>query len=183
MSLPAKERRNVCLHISMISTKMEPQSTLRVDYLEFKTEDWDREPSRPRGVELSLAFFRIYINGAHYLKGWEIFDEPRLIEIPMANEHCPQWPWIFSHCCAIGDINPRISKMRLSLLLDSIAEFSDPNGNLAQFFAHNNSSRRWDISERSFDRWMKLMYAVTADIGSRFHIPCDYPARKYRHLK
>jgi hypothetical protein len=182
MLLPEKERRDVCLHISMVSTKMEAQSTLRVDFFEFKREDWNREPSRPRGVGLSLAFFRIYINDAHYLKGWEILDD-HSVDISRANEHFPQWPWIFSHCAAMGDINPQISTMRLSLLLDSIAEFGDPNGNLAVFGAHNSSTRRWDMTERSFDRWMKLMYPVTAEIGSRFHCPCDYPAGRYGHLK
>jgi hypothetical protein len=162
---------------------MEPRSTLWVDSFQFKTEDWDREPSRPKGVGLSLAFFRIFINDAHYRKGWEIFDEYPSEDIPRVIEHCPQWPWIFSHCVAMGDINPRICKMRLSLILDSIAEFSDTNGNLTQFVADNNSTRRWDISESSLDRWMRLMYPVTADIRSRFHCPCVYPAKQYGHLK
>jgi hypothetical protein len=177
MSLPAKERRNVCLYISMLSAKIEPQSTLWVDSFEFKTEDWDLEPSRPSGAGLSLAFFRIFINDSKYRKGWQILDEH--LEMPMANEHCPQWPWVFSHCSAIGDINPQISMLRLSLLLESITESS----NLDQFVAHNDSSRRWDISKSSFDRWMKLMYPVTADIGSRFRVPCTYPAKQYGHLK
>jgi hypothetical protein len=81
----------------------------------------------------------------------------------------------------MGDINPLIARVRLKLVLDALTEFNDPDGYLEEFVALRFSDS-FEISWESVDKWMRIMYPVTAFIQSRYQPPCDFVPKRYKRL-
>lgn len=81
----------------------------------------------------------------------------------------------------MGDVSLWMAEVRMSLLTNTVYAFPDHGRVLAPFDAPRGI-QKWEISDESFDRWMKIMYPVVGSIGSRFHSPCDYPSKLYGHL-
>jgi hypothetical protein len=81
----------------------------------------------------------------------------------------------------MGDINPEIGNVRLLVLLYTLDEFGDPDGLLKEFSAVK-FKRRFELSQKSLDKWMKIMYPVVGLIRSWFHGPCEIADAEYSHL-
>lgn len=180
-SLSAEQRRNTCLHIHMVAATNHPQSPLLTTGFKLLSEDWSSVDPLPTDKESrSSGFFKLWIDGGVFHSGWEsLVDDQYLRWKP--DRYYPQWPWIYAHCSAVGDLLAGLALIRANLLLDAIEKFDDINGKLEEFIAPP-TARQWDISAQSFDRWMKLMYPVTSSIRSRFHSPSDLMSQRYGHL-
>jgi hypothetical protein len=124
------------------------------------------------------AFFTISIDGYQYKSGATALDKygPRHL-----GTLSPHWPWIFGLCSLMGDINPLIAKVRLKLILDALTEYKDPNGYLKEFVAPRFSDS-FELSWDSLDKWLRIVYPVTASIQSRYRPPCDFVPKKYKRF-
>jgi hypothetical protein len=183
LSLPPPERSNICLHIHLVQAVKLPRSPLLASSFTIEPLDWEKEPDRPKQDDPgSFGLFQLYIEGTEYHKEWIQLEEDCLRMKPLRRyRYYPQWPWLFAHCCAVGDLHPAVSETRLYLLLAALDDFGDPRGYLNEFTA-SKTARKWEISKVKFDRWMNLMYPVTSAIGAPYHSPCDYLTKRYGHL-
>ena len=183
LSLSPAERLNTCLNIHLVQAVKLPRSPLLASSFSLVPHDWETEPGRPNTADAkSFGFSQIWIEGTEYHKGWLQLEGDNLPMKPLRrHRYYSQWPWLFAHCCAVGDFHPAVSETRLYLLMGAIDDFDDVHGCLKEFIA-SKTARKWEINKSKFDRWMNIMYPVTSSIGSRFHSPCEYLARRYKHL-
>jgi hypothetical protein len=183
LSLSPAERLNTCLNIHLVQAVKLPRSPLLAASFSLVPRDWEKEPDRPKqDDDKSFGLSQLWIEGTEYHKEWVRLEVDGLPIKPLRrHQYYPQWPWLFAHCCAVGDLHPAVSETRLYLLMGSIDDCGHTNGLFNEFMA-SKTARKWEINKSKFDRWMNIMYPVTSSIGSRFHSPCDYLTKRYRHL-
>lgn len=93
----------------------------------------------------------------------------------------PHWPYIISHCCLVGDINPEVARMRLKLILDTMNTYNDRRGILDEFVVPSFTGK-FEMKYEKLKKWMSIMYPVVGNLRSRFHSPCDVVSRSFDHL-
>ena len=93
----------------------------------------------------------------------------------------PHWPYIISHCCLVGDINPDVARIRLKLILDTLNTYYDRHGVLDEFVVPSFTGK-FEMKYEKLKKWMSIMYPVVGCLRSRFHSPCDVVSRSFDHL-
>lgn len=131
----------------------------------------------PSGKKYS-AYYQIKIDGTE--------GKPRRIQLyPDDNGPSPfnaQWPWIFCHCIASGDESPDLITTRMDILGSEVGYALRKVPRIRRF-AVKEPSNRVEITRKSFDAWMELMYPVTSSIGNGLRPSCNIIAETYGHIK
>jgi hypothetical protein len=104
-----------------------------------------------------------------------------LDEDTVLSTYCPQWPWIFAHCVAMGDIDSTIAGTRLDALIVSARKMSQTVEPFNHFIAPQLTSK-FEFSKQELDKWMEVAYPLVSAFRSRFHPPCNVVSELYGHM-
>lgn len=81
----------------------------------------------------------------------------------------------------MGDIHPIVSEIRVRMLIRAITDFNHSVVSLDEFIAPAPEAGIV-LNPRMVDKWMRIMYPVVGELGSRFSSPCRVVSKRYRHL-
>jgi hypothetical protein len=118
------------------------------------------------------------------------------------DDYLPGWPYIFAQATVMGDISPVICKIRYQCISVTLQAFPQISALLPQYVPpiHLPDESTWKpainpldnvtvmaaeaivVEREDIDRWMEYMYAVTSQLRSRFHSPCEFASKHYGHL-
>jgi hypothetical protein len=95
------------------------------------------------------------------LQGWFHFgdEEGDILSPPL-----PQWPYVLFHCCLVGDLNPKMARVRLEILVDSIRKFPDPHGILEAFKQPFPDKCGFADLQMKLSLWINIMEDVVRDL-------------------
>jgi hypothetical protein len=195
---PYPNPERLCLHINTeYADDMHPRSPVipvSFQWRTFAPRHNDRlNPEEPVG---QFTHYNLIMNGISLNR--DCVD----LKLGDYDDYLPGWPYIFAQCTVMGDISPVICKIRYQSISVTLQAFPQIGAILPQYKGpiplpdestwkpainildnvEVMAAEPFIVEREDVDRWMEYMYAVTSQLRSRFHSPCDFATKQYGHL-